>query len=95
MRQYAFARCMLAVEIASFMAVVPIWEVLKVHTWVYGICNRGVILQMFLCLHIVTAISPFLCFLYLFTVAGPWCFRSPVIASAPTGCYFQLFSHIS
>lgn len=84
---------MLAVETASFMAVVPVWEVLGIDTWTMEYATE-VMQQVFLHLHIVTAISPFLCLLYLFTVAGPWCFRSSVIASAPTGYYFQFFSYI-
>lgn len=61
---------MLAVEIAGFMVVVPIWEVLRVHTWTMEYATE-VVQQIFLHLHIVTAISPFLCLLYLFTVTGP------------------------
>lgn len=81
---------MLAVEIASFMVVVANYANLVLGTlelWnrQQGLCSR------YLHLHVVTAISPFLCLLYLFTVAAPWCFRSSVSAAVPTGCYFQLY----
>jgi len=82
---------MLAVESASFMVVVPIWGVHRVHTWTMQYATE-VVHKIFLCLHIVSAISPFCAYLYVFTVASLWSFRSSVIASAPTGCYFQLFS---
>lgn len=50
-----------------------------------GICNRGYAADIFIFAYSYSySYSPFLC-LYLFTVAGgPCCFRTSLIASAPT-----------
>lgn len=46
---------MLALEIASFMVVMPVWEVLRVHTWTVEYVTE-VMQQISLYLQIVTAI---------------------------------------